>query len=194
MNLTSQPTVPPMANDRRTLLEDRLHEATNGPEVVPLSFAQQRLWLLDQLEPNSPLYNVPLALELTGELDTVALQQALDELVNRHEILRTRFICDDESPVQVIDQSGSLTVSFYDLSATGVPGENLPNGISHSKHPNRPEARSAEFPLGQFQPLPQRAEREPGAPVHREETEARRILQAEATCPFDLSAGRLMRA
>src|SRR5690349_6837098 len=58
---------------------------------TPLSFAQQRLWVLDQLTPNSPLYNQPLALRLTGPIHILALARALDALVARHEALRTTF-------------------------------------------------------------------------------------------------------
>ncbi|WP_164003073.1 non-ribosomal peptide synthetase, partial [Pyxidicoccus caerfyrddinensis] len=59
--------------------------------LLPLSFAQQRLWLLDRLEPDSPLYNVPAAVHLEGPLNATALEQALRALVQRHEALRTTF-------------------------------------------------------------------------------------------------------
>src|SRR5437870_2269768 len=60
-------------------------------EPVPLSFAQQRMWFLDQLEPKSPLYCLPGVLRLKGTLDLVALQRSLSEIVRRHEVLRTTF-------------------------------------------------------------------------------------------------------
>ncbi|WP_163871182.1 condensation domain-containing protein, partial [Myxococcus eversor] len=60
-------------------------------DALPLSFAQQRLWFLDQLEPASAAYNMPAALRLTGALDVSSLQRALSELVRRHESLRTSF-------------------------------------------------------------------------------------------------------
>lgn len=68
----------------------------------PLSFAQQRLWFLDQLEPGNPLYNNPSAIRLSGRLDLKALELSLNEIIRRHEILRTTFTAVDGQPVQVI--------------------------------------------------------------------------------------------
>ena len=71
-------------------------------EELPLSYAQQRLWFLDQLEPNSSFYNVPLALHLEGTLKIDALEKSLQEIIQRHESLRTNFITVDGNPVQII--------------------------------------------------------------------------------------------
>jgi amino acid adenylation domain-containing protein len=68
----------------------------------PLSFAQQRLWFLDQLEPGNPLYNVPCAVRITGPLDVAALEHSINEIIRRHEILRTRFTTEGGQAVQVI--------------------------------------------------------------------------------------------
>ncbi|MEV5161102.1 amino acid adenylation domain-containing protein [Streptomyces sp. NPDC053728] len=72
------------------------------PQRVPLSYAQRRLWFVDRLESAGPLYNVPLALRLTGTLDTGALRAAWTDLLTRHESLRTRFLHADGDPYQDI--------------------------------------------------------------------------------------------
>ncbi|HZF10319.1 MAG TPA: non-ribosomal peptide synthase/polyketide synthase, partial [Thermoanaerobaculia bacterium] len=83
-----------------------LGRSERRPETpLPLSFAQQRLWFIDRLEPGSPLYNVPAAFRLTGRLDVASLATALREIVRRHEALRTTFVLLTESdgePVQAI--------------------------------------------------------------------------------------------
>jgi amino acid adenylation domain-containing protein len=82
----------------------------------PLSFSQQRLWFLDQLEPGSPFYNEPLlAIRLTGTLDVPALQRTLDTIILRHEVLRTTFALSDGQPVQVINPPASFPLALVDL-------------------------------------------------------------------------------
>ncbi len=83
---------------------------------VPLSFSQQRLWFIDQLEPGATLYNIPAAVKLNGELDREALQQTLTELVRRHEVLRTTFHNRDGRAVQVIHPAAPLEMPLTDLS------------------------------------------------------------------------------
>jgi SAM-dependent methyltransferase/acyl carrier protein len=70
--------------------------------ALPLSFAQQRLWVLDQIEPNNPLYNVPRPIRMKGTLDARALEIALNGIVKRHEILRTTYQMENGQPVQAI--------------------------------------------------------------------------------------------
>ena len=86
-------------------------------EPLPLSFAQERLWFLDQIDPGSPLYNVPSGRRLHGPLDAAALERALREVVRRHEVLRTTFAVIDGSPVQVIHDEVDLRLPVEDLSA-----------------------------------------------------------------------------
>jgi amino acid adenylation domain-containing protein len=85
-------------------------------DPCPLSFAQQRLWFLDRLEPNRPLYNVWRAVRLRGDLNEGALRHALDALVARHETLRTTFALADGGPVQVIAASRSVPIATADLT------------------------------------------------------------------------------
>ncbi|MDJ0499843.1 MAG: non-ribosomal peptide synthase/polyketide synthase [Nostocales cyanobacterium LE14-WE4] len=87
----------------------------NHNEELPLSYAQQRLWFLDQLQPNSPLYNIALALRLVGTLNRAALAQSLKEIIDRHEALRTNFITIDGQPTQIIQTEINWTVSVVDL-------------------------------------------------------------------------------
>ncbi len=82
---------------------------------LPLSFAQQRLWFIDQLEPGGSVYNFPAAVRLKGPLNVVALKQSLDEIVKRHEVLRTTFAIVDGRPVQVVAPLLRLALPIVDL-------------------------------------------------------------------------------
>jgi non-ribosomal peptide synthetase component F len=117
-------------------------------ERVPLSFAQQRLWFLDQLEPGTPLYNVAAAVRLTGTLNVSALEHSFNEVVCRHEALRTSFPTRDGQPIQLVSPPMPFPLPLTDLSALSV------------------------------------SERE----EHKQ-----RLLSTEATRPFDLAAGGLLR-
>ncbi len=86
-------------------------------EPLPLSFAQERLWFLDQLEPESPAYNIPLAVELAGKLAPAALAASLAEVVRRHAALRTTFAVAAGRPVQMIVPPGPLALPLVDLSS-----------------------------------------------------------------------------
>jgi amino acid adenylation domain-containing protein len=84
---------------------------------APLSFAQQRLWFLDQFYPRSCAYNVPRVFRLSGRLDRAALQQALNSIVERHEILRTTFKLVKEEPVQVVGPARAVPMQVVDVSS-----------------------------------------------------------------------------
>ncbi|HVT17886.1 MAG TPA: non-ribosomal peptide synthase/polyketide synthase [Thermoanaerobaculia bacterium] len=121
----AEPTVAAMA--RRV---ERLRQAGGNRQVppivraprdreAPLSFAQQRLWLLDQLAPGSCVYNLPAALRMTGPLDPAALAAAASEIVRRHEVLRTSFPAVDGTPVQRIAAAAPVELPLLDLG--GLP-------------------------------------------------------------------------
>ncbi len=82
---------------------------------TPLSYAQERLWFLDQLEAGSSFYHLSVALQIRGSLDTKAVTMAFDQIVKRHEILRTAFIMRDGRPVQVIESEGRIPVTIKHL-------------------------------------------------------------------------------
>ncbi|HEU4963502.1 MAG TPA: amino acid adenylation domain-containing protein [Bacilli bacterium] len=97
-------------------------ERTSIPTLPPqesyeLSHAQKRLWHFAQLEPELPVYNVMLALQLTGDLDRAALNQALEQVVERHDALRTSFPTRDGQPVQVIAEAMDVRLDLIDLAA-----------------------------------------------------------------------------
>jgi amino acid adenylation domain-containing protein len=93
--------------------------ATAGP--VPLFFAQERLWFLDQLEPENRAYNQLKAVRLRGALDVAALRRALDTVVSRHEVLRTTFQSDDQHPVQIVGECRAVELPILDISS--ITGE-----------------------------------------------------------------------
>ncbi|AEI67145.1 non-ribosomal peptide synthetase [Corallococcus macrosporus] len=89
--------------------------------AIPLSFAQQRLWFLAQLEPSSTVYNVPASVRLAGALNVAALERSFEALVGRHESLRTTFRTEGGAPVQVIHPQGLARLEVMDLRA--MPGQ-----------------------------------------------------------------------
>ena len=115
----------------------------------PLSFAQQRLWFLAQLEPRSPAYNILSATQIEGPLDTTPLERSLIEMSRRHETLRTTFVVEDATPVQIIHPPSELKLQQFDFTTVSE---------------------------------------------EQREKEARRLMRAEAACPFDLVRGPLLRA
>jgi amino acid adenylation domain-containing protein len=97
------------------------------PTRVPLSFAQQRLWFIAQLEGPSPVYNNPVVLRLDGELDAAALQAALADVIARHEVLRTIFPADGGEPHQQVLQMSELG---WSLPVTAAAGDELADLIA----------------------------------------------------------------
>ncbi|ARU62806.1 hypothetical protein CBW65_18885 [Tumebacillus avium] len=115
---------------QRELLKRRMRGEATAPAAVkpsgiprrpagdiPLSFSQQRVWLLDQLEPGTATYNIPYAVQMTGDLRLDVLERALNEIVARHEALRTVFTAGEEEAVQTVLPHLTLTVPLIDLTA-----------------------------------------------------------------------------
>jgi amino acid adenylation domain-containing protein len=134
--------------ERRRLLAQKLQGGAQGQDRFPLSFAQQRLWMVHQMAPASAAYNMPYVLRLRGALDTEVLGRAFSTIVQRHATLRTVFPAEGGVPVQRI----------------------LP-------------PRPVDFRVVDLRPL---------APAERD-AEAARLAAAEASLPFDLAAGPLLR-
>ena len=124
---SSSPTRHDLGAARRELLETLLEE--EGIDLqsavkicprqcfdnLPLSFAQERLWFLDQLEPGNPVYNICRAYRLTGPLDLNVLTLSLNEVVRRHEVLRTTFPAVDGRPIQLVAGALTLIVKVIEL-------------------------------------------------------------------------------
>ena len=97
---TPRETIPPRQNN----------------DNLPLSYAQQRLWFLQQLEPDNPFYNIPSALRLRGNLDVSILESCFNRIIQRHQILRTKFISIDGKATQIIAPELNLSLPVIDLS------------------------------------------------------------------------------
>ncbi|HEU0079810.1 MAG TPA: condensation domain-containing protein, partial [Longimicrobiaceae bacterium] len=148
-----------LSPERRLLLRRRLQERAASQRIprregggpAPLSFAQQRLWFIHQLDPESPAYNMPARMRLRGALDVRALRRSLTELVRRHEAVRTTLVepAGGGEAMQLVHPAAPVPFPVVDVS--GLP----------------PEARVAE---------------------------ARRRVEEEASRPFDLVRGPLLRA
>jgi amino acid adenylation domain-containing protein len=113
--------------ERIAALIDAGTAPAGGPDIVPVprdgalptSFGQQRLWFLDQLEPGSAEYLIPLAFRLSGPLNAVALRRAVEQVAGRHEVLRTRYIGAGGTPLQIVDPPGPVEFDVVDL--VGIP-------------------------------------------------------------------------
>jgi amino acid adenylation domain-containing protein len=137
-------------------------------QVLPLSFAQQRLWFLDKLESQRGVYNITASVRMTGCLDVEALERTLNEIVQRHDALRTSFVLAGDEPMQVIAPMLPLALEVVDLSDV----------LQHPAHPLQTRAAAGAEP----------EEFEAGR-----ETQIRALVRDEASRPFDLASGPLIR-
>src|SRR5215469_17087621 len=107
--------------EKRALAAKLLNKRTSqGKKPAPLSFAQERLWFLDQFDQGSAAYNVPASLPLRGPISVRALEYSLTEIVRRHEVLRTTFSVQEGEPVQVVGPAEKVEIKVRDLSGEEV--------------------------------------------------------------------------
>ena len=109
-----------LSPEKKALLVQELKKKGNQFNFFPLSFAQQRLWLLDQLEPGNPSYNISTAIRFAGHLHVAALERSLHIIVQRHESLRTTFVTVQGQPVQMVTSSPKVSLPLIDLSGLNV--------------------------------------------------------------------------
>ena len=115
MNRTLQNGMELSADEKRALLADLLRQKAARPKAAPTSFAQQRLWFLSRLEPDSAAYNIARPLRMQGELNIAALEQTFNAIAARHEILRGRFELVEGHPVQQIAPRLEVELPVVDL-------------------------------------------------------------------------------
>ena len=128
-NPTAKPGLATISDAKRALLQKYLRgevddDLTSSRSIArrsratapQLSFAQERLWFLDQLLPDSPLFNVPIAVRLSTPFDLSALQRSLKEIARRHEVFRTTFITVEGKPEPVISADLNLQLALIDLT------------------------------------------------------------------------------
>jgi len=107
--------------EKRALLAQRMREQERALSAEALSFAQLRVWFIDQLQPGSPAYHMPLALRLKGELDAQALGRSLNDIVDRHEVLRSSFPVREGRPALVV--APKATLSLDNVAVNGSSGD-----------------------------------------------------------------------
>jgi amino acid adenylation domain-containing protein/thioester reductase-like protein len=103
------------AEEKRAQLRRLLERRATEPRTAPLASAQERLWFLDQLAPGTPLFNISAAMRVTGRIDRPAAERSLNEIVRRHEILRTTFPTATGRPIQRIAPTLTLPLPVFDL-------------------------------------------------------------------------------
>ncbi len=118
---------------KQALLEQRLKRASHTPvrgreipkrpdrDGAPLSFAQRQMWVIDRMTPGNPAYNVPVGYRIKGALNVTALEHSVNEIIKRHEVLRTTFAVKDGDPLQLIHPA--LTIKITVTGLDHLPGE-----------------------------------------------------------------------
>ncbi len=110
-----------LSSRKRELVERLLQEKGEAFNTFPLSFAQERLWFLDQLQPDSSAYNISATFRVVGALDAAVLQSAFGEIVRRHEVLRTRFVSVGGAPLASVETEAGFELARTDLRPLPSP-------------------------------------------------------------------------
>jgi amino acid adenylation domain-containing protein len=136
---------------KQALLEQRLRGAAPGPVIqteiprrprldsAPLSFAQRQMWVIDQMTPGNPAYHLPNGYRLRGRLDVTALERSVNEIIKRHEALRTTFVVEDGEPLQRIHPELKITIKITAL-----------DNLSGEERDGRLQALASEESIGSF--------------------------------------------
>ncbi|TCP59139.1 amino acid adenylation domain-containing protein [Tumebacillus sp. BK434] len=114
---------------------------------LPLSFAQQRMWLLDQLSANGSAYQMPLFVRLSGSLDTVLFERTLQEIVRRHEVLRTTYRSENGTAAQTIHGEAAIPIPLHDLSALAASEQEHQKQLLLQTELERPFDLAVDLPL-----------------------------------------------
>ncbi|NOG44271.1 MAG: amino acid adenylation domain-containing protein [Calditrichaeota bacterium] len=126
-------TLAQLSPEKRKLLELKLKQKGSKVNSFPLSYAQQRMWFLDQMYPGSPLYNIPVAWKINGPLDVSLFKKAVNEIIKRHEILRTTFKSVAGNGMQVISNKPQLEIETLDIPTITEQGKKQVEKIIHDK-------------------------------------------------------------
>jgi amino acid adenylation domain-containing protein len=170
----------------REVSDDRISRRPEGLARLPVSFAQEQLWVIDRLAPGQPTYNVPQAIRLTGPLDRAALGSAIDALAVRHEALRTRLVTGpDGEPAQVIDPPAPVAIDYTDL-IDPEPGQRQAGLVTG---PDGEPAQDLDPPV---LVAADHAGLAGAAPAPGQDRLAG-IIETETLRPFDLATGPLWR-
>ncbi|HEX8148767.1 MAG TPA: amino acid adenylation domain-containing protein [Pyrinomonadaceae bacterium] len=121
MSITPEQLAGMTPEEKRALLAELLRKKARQPKAYPLSFAQERLFFLHRLMPQSTFYNMPSAVRLQGPLDHAVFQRSFDELLRRHAALRTSFDWNKGHPLQLVHPDASITVPLIDLRQLPEP-------------------------------------------------------------------------
>jgi len=113
---TANPELRP--SEKRALLAKLLAKRADQPQMSPVSYAQSRLWFLDQFQPGQPVYNIPIPIPLNGFLDIEALRRSVNEIIRRHEALRTTIQVVNNKPVQVIAPALEIAIPLVSMSSS----------------------------------------------------------------------------